>query len=131
MHDVKSYQIRCKSHYLKLLTRKRLHGKSVKVIRKELLIKGATIRFCYLSRHFVLLYNNNNNNTQIYLTSAIIQIKVKTPKLIAEALAKESSSGNVKYNLRSEQLSTNLSILSPFFYVSCTVLLIAFDNWIN
>jgi len=39
---------------------------------------------------------NNNNNTQIYLTSAIIQIKVKTPKLIAEALGKESSSGNVK-----------------------------------
>jgi len=40
--------------------------------------------------------NNNNNNTQIYLTNAIIQIKVKTPKLIAEALGKESSSGNVK-----------------------------------
>jgi len=38
----------------------------------------------------------NNNNTQIYLTSAIIQIKVKTPKLIEEALGKESSSGSVK-----------------------------------
>jgi len=40
--------------------------------------------------------NNNNNNTQIYLTSAMIQIKVKTPKLIANALGKESSSCNVK-----------------------------------
>jgi len=38
----------------------------------------------------------NNNNTQIYLNSAIIQIKVKTPKLVAEALGKEPSSGNVK-----------------------------------
>jgi len=43
-----------------------------------------------------MYHNNNNNNTQIYLTSAIIQFKVKTPKLIAEALGKESSSGSVK-----------------------------------
>jgi len=43
-----------------------------------------------------VIRNYNNNNTQIYITSAIIQIKVKTPKLRAEALGKESSSGSVK-----------------------------------
>jgi len=43
---------------------------------------------------------NCDNNWQliefIYLTSAMIQIKVKTPKLIANTLGKESSSCNVK-----------------------------------
>jgi len=46
---------------------------------------------------------NNNNNTQIYLTSAIIQIKVKTPKLTAEAsLSKHELNKNhviIKYLL--------------------------------
>jgi len=46
----------------------------------------------------------------IYLTSAIIQIKVKTPKLISEALGKESSCGNVKSSCKKSSLHSFLKV---------------------
>jgi len=47
---------------------------------------------------------NNNNNTQIYLTGVIIIAKVKTLKLIAEALGKVSSSVDVERKLQMESV---------------------------
>jgi len=64
------------------------------------------------------MYYKYNNNTQIYLTSAIIQIKVKTPKLTAKALAKESSSGNVKCCCKK---SSQVVSVEAFLYIFITV----------